>query len=229
MQVIQIDVDKLIPNPWNVNQMDKGMQKKLKAYIKREGLVEPLVVRPHPKKSNRFEILGGFHRWKLCHEKLGYETVPCIVVEGLDDKRAKILSVNLNSMKGEAVPSLLSGLLSDLQQDIPLADLEATLPYDTGEIQDFLSLMQLPEGFADELEEEAQRKDDEAPTVLTLVLDKRQAALWEDAIEAGKEEVGGARNPKSRTLELVCAKYLEFKGNEREGAECKVAQTGESS
>lgn len=229
MQVVQIDVDKLVPNPWNVNRMSSEMQKKLTAYIKREGLVEPLVVRAHPKKRGRLEILGGFHRWTVCKEKLEYKTVPCVVLKDLDDKRAKILSVNLNSMKGEAIPSLLSGLLSDLQQDIPLADLEATLPYDTGEIQDFLTLLQLPEGFADELEEEAQRKDDEAPTVLTLVLDRKQAEQWDEAIEAAREEVGGTRNPKARTLELICEKYLELKGAEREGAEFEVAQIGEPS
>jgi len=229
MKVTQIAAEKLIPNPWNVNRMSVGMQKKLTAYIRREGLVEPLIVRLHPKKRGRYEILGGFHRWKVCKETLGYKTVPCIVVEGLDDKRAKILSVNLNSMKGEAVPSLLSGLLNDLQQDIPLPDLEATLPYDTAEIKDFLSLLQLPEGFADELEDEARRKDDEAPVVLTLVLDKKQAELWDETTETAKEEVGGTRNPKARTLELVCAKYLEFKGTEGDGIEGKVAGTRESS
>ena len=104
MKVTQIAAEKLIPNPWNVNRMSAGMQKKLTAYIKREGLVEPLVVRSQPKKRGRFEILGGFHRWKVCKETLGYKTVPCIIVEGLDDKRAKILSVNLNSMKGESPP-----------------------------------------------------------------------------------------------------------------------------
>jgi ParB-like chromosome segregation protein Spo0J len=211
MQVVQIAVDKLRPNPWNVNRMSKAMRKKLTAYLKREGLVEPLVVRPHPKDLGYFEILGGYHRWTICKEKLGFETVPCIVLEGLDDKRAKILSVNLNSMKGEAVPSLLSDLLNDLQQDITLPDLEATLPYDQGEITDFLSLMQLPEGFADELEDEARKKDDEAPTVLTLVLDKKQSELWDQAVEAAKDEVGGARNPKARTLELLASSYLEAK------------------
>lgn len=215
MQVIQITVNKLIPNPWNVNRMSKGMQKKLAAYIKREGLVEPLVVRPHPKRRTRFEILGGFHRWTVCKENLGFKMMPCVVIKGLDDKRAKILSVNLNSMKGEAVPSLLSDLLNDLQQDITLPDLEATLPYDTTEIKDLLSLLQLPEGFSEGLEEEAQKKDDEEPTVLTLVLDRKQARLWNKTIEAAKKEVGGTRNPKVRTLEVVCTRYLELKGGRR--------------
>ena len=132
-------------------------------------------------------------------------------------------------MKGESIPSLLSDLLNDLQQDMPLEDMVATLPYDPDEIQDYLSLMQLPEGFADELEEEAKKMDEEAPEVLTVVLDKKQAQVWNDAVEMAKEEVGGARNPRARTLELICAKYLAGREGGNEGAEFKGAKSGLSS
>lgn len=207
MNVTEIPVDRLEANPWNVNRMNKGMMRKLTAYLKREGLVEPIVVRPHPEREDRYEILGGFHRWTICKDELGYETVPCVVVE-LSDKRAKILSVNLNSMKGESVPSLLSQLLHDLDQEMPMPDIEATLPFDAGEITDYLALLQVPEGFADELEEDAKRKDREAPEVLTVVLDRIQHALWEQAVEVAQDEVAGTRNPKARTLELITAAYL---------------------
>ena len=89
-----------------------------------------------------------------------------------------------------------------------MPDLEATLPYDKSEIVDYLSLMQVPEGFADELEREASQKDKEAPEVVTIVLDRKQHGLWEQAVEAAQEEVGGARNPKARTLELLATRYL---------------------
>ena len=95
-----------------------------------------------------------------------------------------------------------------------MPDLEATLPFDKDEITDFLSLMQIPEGFADELEQEATQKDKDAPEVLTVVLDKKQHGLWEQAVEAAQDEVGGARNPKARTLELLAAKYLAGAGKE---------------
>lgn len=208
LQVVQIGVDRLTPNGWNVNKMSKGMMDKLTAYLRRENFVEPIVVRPNPTEADRYEIIGGYHRWVIATERLGYETVPCVVVHGLDDKRAKILSLNLNSMKGEASPSLLSALLNDLQQSIPLDDLAATLPYDANEIGDFLSLLQLPEGFADELEAEAEAQDEKAPVVLTLVLDRKQAELWEQALEAAREEVGASRNPKARTLELIAIEFL---------------------
>lgn len=209
MEVVQLGVGLLEGNSWNVNRMSAPMMKKLAAYLKREGLVEPIVVRPHPKQDGRYEILGGFHRWTICKDQLGYESVPCVVLKGLDERRAKILSVNLNSMKGETVPSLLSNLLHDLEQEMPLDDMAMTLPYDANEIVDVLSLMQLPDDFADELEDEARQMDDQAPTVLTLVLDKRQAEQWDQAVEVAKDEVGGARNPKARTLEVIAGRYLE--------------------
>ena len=216
MDVIEIQVDLLEPNSWNVNRMAPGMMKKLTAYLKREGLVEPIVVRPHPKKDDRYEILGGFHRWSICKDELGFETVPCVIAD-LNDKRAKILSVNLNSMSGQAVPHLLSNLLHDLEQEMMMPDLEATLPFDKGEITDFLSLMQVPEGFADDLEREAKQKDNDAPEVVTIVLDRKQHGLWEEAVEAAQEEVGGARNPKARTLELLATRYLGQKYGESTG------------
>lgn len=209
MEVVQIEVEAIEPNGWNVNRMSPGMMKKLAAYLKREGLVEPIVVRPHPQHDGRYEILGGFHRWTICKEQLGYQTVPCVVLTGLDDRRAKILSVNLNSMKGESVPSLLSNLLHDLEQEMPLDDMAFTLPYDANEIVDVLSLMQLPDDFADELEDEAREMDENAPTVLTLVLDRKQAEQWDEAVDLAKDEVGGARNPRARTLELIVSRYLQ--------------------
>jgi ParB/RepB/Spo0J family partition protein len=226
LEVVQIDVDRLVPNPWNVNRMPARLQAKLAAYLKREGFVEPIVVRPHPKQDGAYEIIGGEHRWRVAKERLGYSVVPCVVLQGLDDKRAKILSVNLNSMKGEAVPSLLSKLLNDLQQGIPLDDLAATLPYDTSEITDFLSLLQVPEGFADELEAEAEAQDEHAPVVLTLVLDRKQAELWEAAVQAAKEEVGGARNPKARTLELMASEFVAARREENDPRKQRVAQGG---
>jgi ParB/RepB/Spo0J family partition protein len=226
VEVVQIDVDRLVPNTWNVNRMPAGLQAKLAAYLKREGFVEPIVVRPHPKQEDAYEIIGGEHRWRVAKERLGYKAVPCVVLEGLDDKRAKILSVNLNSMKGDAVPSLLSKLLNDLQQGIPLDDLAATLPYDTSEIQDLLSLLQVPEGFADELEAEAEAQDGEAPVVLTLVLDKKQAALWERAVELASDDVAGTRNPKARTLELMASEFVAARHGENDGRKQRVAQGG---
>jgi ParB-like chromosome segregation protein Spo0J len=209
MEVLEIPVEWVHPNGWNVNRMAPAMQKKLAAYLKREGLVEPLVVRPHPKIEGAYELLGGEHRWRICKEELGYEKVPCVVVDGLDDKRAKILSINLNEMSGASVPSLLSRLLNSLQQEMTLPDLEGTLPYDAREITDALSLMQLPEGLGEDLEDEAAAMDKESPVVVTVVLDKTQAATFEQAMERASDEIGKAKDFKARAVTRMAQAYLD--------------------
>ena len=101
LEVTHLPVGQLRPNPWNPNRVDPETMHKLREYIRREGLVQPLVVRKMP---DHYQILGGFHRWTICIE-LGYAEVPCVVVD-VDDKRAKLLTVNLNELSGEPVPHL---------------------------------------------------------------------------------------------------------------------------
>ena len=60
-------------------------------------------------------------------------------------------------MTGETVTSRLSQLLNDLNTEMPMEDMEALLPFDTREIEDTLALLQVPEGFAEDLDEEAER------------------------------------------------------------------------
>jgi len=207
VEVVEIEVGRIHPNNWNVNRMPARMREKLARYLRREGLVEPLVVRPHPKREGEYELLGGEHRWRICKEELGYEAVPCVVVD-LDDKRAEVLSINLNEMSGDSVPSLLSKLLNDLHQEMPVGDMEAMLPYDTREITDVLSLMQLPEGLGDELEEEAEAQDEDAPTAVTIVFDKEQLALFEQALERASDEIGKVKDFRARAVARMATAYL---------------------
>jgi ParB family chromosome partitioning protein len=186
----EIEVGKLKPNPWNPNRMSEEMYHKLKAYVKREGLVEPIVVRPV---GDGYEILGGFHRWKIAKE-LGYETVLCAVVE-LDDRRAKILSINLNEMKGESVSSLLSELVHDLSQELTLEDLESQLPYSEAELKDALELMKIPDGLEAYLDEEVARAERERPHILSFVVEDVEAV--EKAIESASQRNGGLTRGKA--------------------------------
>jgi len=195
----EIEVGSLNPNPWNPNRMSEEMYHKLKTYVKREGLVEPIVVRPH---EEGYQILGGYHRWKIAGE-LGYETVPCAVVE-LDDRRAKILSVNLNEMKGQSVSVLLSELVHDLSQELTLEDLETQLPYGEAELKDVLEIMKIPDGLEAYLDEEVAKAERERPHILSFVVD--DVEMVEQAIEKASQAGGGLTRGKS--LVEVARSYL---------------------
>jgi len=182
--LVEIDVNRLEPNPWNPNRMSHEMYEKLREYVKKEGLVEPIVVR---RKGNMYEIIGGYHRWKVAKE-LGYETVPCAVVE-MDDRRAKVLSVNLNEMKGQSVTSLLSELIYDLSKELTLEDLETMLPYSEGELKDCLEIMKIPDGLEALLNEQAEQAERERPHILSFVVDDAEPV--EEAIKAASRRNGG--------------------------------------
>jgi ParB/RepB/Spo0J family partition protein len=201
LEVTHIEVEKLRPNPWNPNRMSDEMFHKLKEYVKREGMVEPIVVRSH---SDGFEILGGYHRWQICKE-LGYRSVPCVVVE-LDDKRARILSVNLNELKGQSLPHLLAELIHDLSKEVTLDDLETQLPYSTAELKDSLELLKLPDGLDAWLEEEAERQERERPVILSFVVDDAEP------VERALEEASSRHTTsltRGRALVEIARAYLE--------------------
>ena len=207
LTVEHIPVGKLTSNPWNPNRMSEEMRAKLKVYIQREGFVEPLVVRL---KDSGFEILGGFHRWGIARE-LGYDTVPCVVVE-LDDRRAKILSINLNEMKGQSLPSLLANLVHDLSKELNLDDLETQLPYSVSELKDSLELLKIPDGLEAFLDEEAAKQERERPQILSFVVE--DAGIIEKAIALAQRNLGGGC-PRGRTLTEIARHYLAATAEEK--------------
>ncbi|MCP4582399.1 MAG: ParB N-terminal domain-containing protein [candidate division Zixibacteria bacterium] len=199
MNIENIPVGKLQANPWNPNRMADDMRHKLKEYIKKEGFVEPIVVRP---KDDIFEILGGYHRWSIASE-LGYDTVPCVVVD-LDDKRAKILTINLNEMKGQSLPNLLSELVFDLSKEITLADLETQLPYTMDEMKDSLELLKLPDGLEAFLAEETAKQEINKPRILTFVVDDPEPIEKAIAVSMASTE---AKSSRGKALMDICRQF----------------------
>lgn len=200
LNIQELAIDKLKPNPWNPNRMSEQMRHKLKEYIKKEGFVEPIIVRL---KGNGYEILGGFHRWKIASE-LGYENIPCVVVE-LDDRRAKILSINLNEMKGQSLPNLLSELIHDLCKEVTIEDLETQLPYSMDELKDSLELLKIPNGLEAYLDQEAARQEIEKPKIISFVVDDVELVEKAIAVSMAKAENNSSRG---KALTEICQSYL---------------------
>lgn len=206
LQVVQIPVDLIDPCAWNVNRMSEEMADKLAAYIEREGLVEPIVVR-RKGTEGRYEIIGGEHRWRICKGRLGFSSMPCVVVD-VDDRRARIMSVNLNEMSGQALPARLASLIHELNRETSLEDLERLLPYERAEMADMLNLLRLPEGLEQRLEEEAKRQDEETPVIVSIALTRAQHATFDSALERVRVEIGDGAGWKGRALERMARAYV---------------------
>jgi ParB family chromosome partitioning protein len=207
LRVQDIPVERLHPNPWNPNRVAPEMYTKLRAYIEREGMVEPLVVRP-VEPPGHYQILGGEHRARIAKE-LGMTHVPCAIVE-VDDRRAKILTINLNELKGQSVPALLAELVHDLSRELSLEDLETQLPYDLAQLEDLQGLLRIPDGLEAELAAEAERMERERPRILSFALSPEQAEIVEEAVTRALDAVAGTS--RGAALTHMARAYLGRKG-----------------
>ena len=205
LEVVHLPIGDLRPNPWNPNRVPADVMHKLREYLRKEGLVQPLVVRRMP---DHFQILGGFHRWSICKDELGYTEIPCVVVD-VDEKRAKLLTVNLNELSGDPVPHLMAALVHDLSRDTSIEDLSTLLPYSESELLDFEELLKLPDGLAAWVDEEIAREKKDAPTVLTFVVERAEPV--EAAVKFVMDGLDG-KNRRGRALTVLAEAYLTAKG-----------------
>lgn len=91
--VREISIDKLLENenhPFKVTDNDE--MNLLVESIRREGQIEPIVIRP--KDNKYYEILAG-HRRRRAHEILGIKTIKAIV-GNFDDEKADRILINSN-------------------------------------------------------------------------------------------------------------------------------------
>jgi ParB/RepB/Spo0J family partition protein len=90
MQVEEVLINQIFEG-YHPRKDSKGLEE-LREQIQRDGLREPLRVRPE---NDRFVIIDGNRRFSVLKE-LGYETVPCII-EDIDERNAAHQSYLLNS------------------------------------------------------------------------------------------------------------------------------------
>lgn len=153
----KVAIAALEPNPWNPNRMSGALFAKLVKNIeitlkqkqhKGQGLVKelpPIVVRPHPTDKDRYQIIDGFHRYKA-YKQLKVLTDISIFVMDVDDEAAKLLTANLNYLRGEKDPARYTTLISEMMEGgMPLQQLGDLLPEDEADISDLITTYGDPE------------------------------------------------------------------------------------
>ena len=76
-----LPIERLEPSPFQPRQrFDKEALDTLAASIKQNGLLQPILVRPHSSKKNHFEIVAGERRWRAA-QKARLHEVPVIIRE----------------------------------------------------------------------------------------------------------------------------------------------------
>jgi ParB/RepB/Spo0J family partition protein len=76
VEIVDILLENIEPNPWNPRTIyeDTAMDELINS-IEKFGVLQPIMVRPHPTKPNKYQIIYGQRRW-TASKKLGLKTIP---------------------------------------------------------------------------------------------------------------------------------------------------------
>ena len=101
--VRMLDIDQLLPTADNLRRrITNGSVESLAKSIAREGLLHPIVVRPHPSEEGKWEIRAGERRWRAA-KLAGLSQIPA-VVRRLDDEAAMAITITENLQRENLHP-----------------------------------------------------------------------------------------------------------------------------
>ena len=102
-RIQMLPVDKLVPSPDNRRAtLSTASVRSLAQSIKKDGLIQPIVVRVHPEKPGHWEIRAGARRWRAA-QVAGLKVLPAIV-RSLDDSAALAVTITENVQRQELHP-----------------------------------------------------------------------------------------------------------------------------
>lgn len=99
----RLPTDEIAPNPHQPrDHFDREKLEELTESIQKQGVVEPIVVRPYPDGDRRYMIVAGERRWRASRQA-GLERIPGLVRD-LDPEHAYLLSLVENVQRENLSP-----------------------------------------------------------------------------------------------------------------------------
>ncbi len=108
LQIVQVPIDELHPDPANPRKIGDSELDNLTRSMREFGFLQPVIAR-----HDDHVVIGG-HQRLVAARRLGYKSVPTIFVE-LSPDQSHVLNLALNRISGEWDDALLARLLADLQ------------------------------------------------------------------------------------------------------------------
>ena len=87
-----LPIEWIVPGPWQPRRnFDSDDLKELALSIKSRGLLQPVIVRPHPERNSRFQLVAGERRWRASQMAALHEILA--IISNFEDKEAAELSL----------------------------------------------------------------------------------------------------------------------------------------
>lgn len=99
----ELPLDAIAPNPRQPrDRFDPEKLEELTRSIRRQGVVEPVLVRPHPEGETPYQLVAGERRWRAAAQA-GLDRLPAVVRE-LSAEKALVLSLVENIQREDLGP-----------------------------------------------------------------------------------------------------------------------------
>ena len=127
------------------NQFDPGMLTELAESIRKNGVMQPIIVRPSSTQAGKYEIVAGERRSRAA-QMAGLEQIPVIIRE-IPDKQALELALVENIQRQDLSPLEEAGGYQRLIEEFDYTqdELAATIGKSRSHVANLLRLLSLPE------------------------------------------------------------------------------------
>lgn len=170
-----IPADRIIAAPWNYKGEDERLSTQLRGNLLRSGQVESVIVRVHPTKRGHYEMVNGNHRLPE-FKAAGIKTVHAFNLGKVTQEEAARVAIETNDTRFQNDPVKLAGLLDQLGKAYDHADLHATLPFTTSELDNYAAILTFDWSQYDKTGPAPATK----PEVLSFTMDTALGELWKE-------------------------------------------------
>ncbi len=204
----RVPIEMIVRNPRNPRRdFVEEQLEDLAQSIKMHGVVQPIVVRPEPGNSGRYEIIAGERRWRAS-QRAGLTEVP-VIIRAVDDREALEIAIVENVQRSDLNPVEealgYQQLIDDHQYT--QADLGGVIGKSRSHVANSLRLLKLPDSVRKMLETGLLS----AGHARTLITAEQPEVLAERIIKDGLS----VRQAEALSQEILNPKPTKDTGNKR--------------
>lgn len=165
-------VDSMVPNPWQPRRrFSPEKMDELANGIRESGLIQPIVVRPHPTEPGKYQIVAGERRWRA-HKMIGQTEILAHVVEATDAQMA-ILALIENVNREDLTDFEVSLSVTQIEKEFPSRKAAAeVIGISKSQMQRLSSFTKLPEMILADLRDRPELLGANAANAIVTVLNQ---------------------------------------------------------
>jgi ParB family chromosome partitioning protein len=146
LKVLEVALNAIVPNPHQPRRkFDETSLNELAESLKSTGLIQPIIVRPAPEQTGKYQLIAGERRWRAA-QRAALPAVPAIVRD-IDSATQAQMALIENIQREDLNPLDRAAAYRTLIKHLGLtqAELAGRLGEDRSTITHFLRLLDMPE------------------------------------------------------------------------------------